>query len=216
MKIKIFQGGFDKNLSYLIWCEITRIAGLIDASVNISEITKYIKKNDLYIEKLFITHTHTDHIYFLKDVKKKYPQIQICGYYNLENLLPYEHRKLKHHDIVTIGSEIITCICTPGHFPDSMCYWNKKNKQIFTGDTMFVGRPGRTIDKKSNIKDLYESIYEKILILPEKTIIYPGHHYGYTKNITLKLNKDLYPFFQCKDKKQFIQVMKNYEKNRLL
>ena len=119
-----------------------------------------------------------------------------------------------HHETVTLGSELITCIYTPGHFPDSMCYWNKISKTLFTGDTMFVGRTGRTVDKKSNIKDLYDSIYNKILILPEITTIYPGHHYGYTKKITLKLNRDLSPFFQCKNEKDFIQVMENYENNR--
>ena len=67
MKIKSFQGGFDKNLCYLIWCENTKIAGLIDASVNIVEIIEYIDKKKLIIEKLFVTHTHLDHIFFLKD-----------------------------------------------------------------------------------------------------------------------------------------------------
>ena len=56
MKIKSFQGGFDKNLSYLIWCESTHIAGIVDASVKLTEINESIKLYDLILEKIFITH----------------------------------------------------------------------------------------------------------------------------------------------------------------
>ena len=55
MNIKAFQGGFDKNLSYLIWCESTNIAGLIDASVATTEIIECIEARDLKLEKVFIT-----------------------------------------------------------------------------------------------------------------------------------------------------------------
>ena len=51
MKIKSFQGGFDKNLSYLIWCESTHIAGIVDASVNMTEINEFIKIHDLILER---------------------------------------------------------------------------------------------------------------------------------------------------------------------
>ena len=119
-----------------------------------------------------------------------------------------------HHEIISLGSEIITILHTPGHYPDSLCFWNKKNKSIFTGDTMFVGRTGRTIGTKSNISHLYASIYQQILKLPEETIIYPGHHYGYTRYVTLKENITLSPFFQCDSEEKFIKVMNKYEKNR--
>ena len=119
-----------------------------------------------------------------------------------------------HHEIISLGSEILTILHTPGHYPDSICLWNKKDSSLFTGDTMFVGRPGRTVDRKSNITHLYRSIYQKILKLPEYTTIYPGHHYGYTPYITLQENITLSPFFQCDSEKNFVQVMVKYEKNR--
>ena len=119
-----------------------------------------------------------------------------------------------HHEIIPLGREMITGLHTPGHYPDSICFWNKNNNSLFTGDTMFVGRTGRTIGTKSNISHLYSSIYQQILILPEQTIIYPGHHYGYTSHITLKENITLSPFFQCNSEEKFIQVMVEYEKNR--
>ena len=214
MKIKSFQGGFDKNLSYLIWCESTHISGIVDASVNMTKINEFIETHNLKLEKVFITHTHSDHINFLHDILYQFPQAQICGFENPEYKFGDYYRKLKHHEIITLGSEMITCLYTPGHYPDSLCYWNKKDKCLFTGDTMFVGRTGRTIGKKSNISHLYSSIYQQILTLPNNTKIYPGHHYGYTTNISLKENIMLSPFFQCSSEDEFIMVMEDYEKGR--
>ena len=79
---------------------------------------------------------------------------------------------------------------------------------------MFVGRTGRTIGAKSNNSQLYVSIYDKLLKLPLHTVIYPGHHYGYKKSITLKENISLSPFFQCDSEDEFIRVMEQYEKTR--
>jgi glyoxylase-like metal-dependent hydrolase (beta-lactamase superfamily II) len=214
MKIKSIQGGFDKNLSYLIWCESTQKAGIIDASVNITEIYECMEMNDLRLEKVFITHTHFDHINFLYDILYQFPHVQICGFEHPENELGNNYRKLKHHEIIPLGSEMLTVLHTPGHYPDSLCFWNRKENCIFTGDTMFVSRPGRTIGTKSNISNLYNSIYKHLLKLPEQTIIYPGHHYGYTPSVTLKENISLSPFFQCESEKEFVKVMADYEKNR--
>ena len=214
MKIKTFQGGFDKNFSYLIWCESNLAAAIIDASVNIAKIIESIEINRLRLEKILITHTHADHIQFLSDILHQFPQAQPCGYEHPEFNFGNDYRKLRHHEIITIGREIITTIHTPGHYPDSLCFWNKIQDCLFTGDTMFVGRTGRTISDKSNIRHLYESIYREILTLPKQTIIYPGHNYGYTSSITLKENISLSPFFQCSNKEEFIKIMEEFEDGR--
>jgi glyoxylase-like metal-dependent hydrolase (beta-lactamase superfamily II) len=124
------------------------------------------------------------------------------------------HRGLTHHEIIPIGTEILTVLHTPGHYPDSICLWNKKDNSVFTGDTMFVGRTGRTIGAKSNISHLYNSIYETLLILPPQTIIYSGHHYGFKKSISLRENVRLSTFFQCTSEEEFMKVMEQFEKNR--
>ena len=124
------------------------------------------------------------------------------------------NRALSNQETISIGEILIIALYTPGHFIDSICLWNKEENQLFTGDTMFVGRTGRTMSKESNIKDLYNSTYDIILKLPLKTIIYPGHHYGYKKNIILNDNIKLSKFFQCKSFKDFILVMQNYEISR--
>ena len=121
---------------------------------------------------------------------------------------------LEHNQVITIGNSLFTTLHTPGHFADSICFWNKDEQIIFTGDTVFIGRTGRTVSSHSNINDLYNSIYNIIFSLPDDTMIYPGHHYGYSKKETLEFNKKNSKFFQCDNKNEFKKVMIEFEKNR--
>tara|TARA_B100001750_G_scaffold230361_1_gene226719 strand:+ start:85 stop:726 length:642 start_codon:yes stop_codon:yes gene_type:complete len=213
MQIKTFQGGFDKNFSYLIWCEKTKIASIVDPAVQIHPMVETINQYNLILDKILITHTHHDHIFYLDDFKYLFPNIEIiCSNitYNEIN----EFYGVEHKEIIPIGEELIIALHTPGHFYNSICYWHKKKNLLFTGDTMFVGRSGRTKDKRSNIKDLYNSIYNVILNLPENTMIYPGHHYGYVKAITIKDNIVCSKFFNCKNFEEFNDVMINFESKR--
>ena len=124
MIIKTFQGGFDKNLSYLIWCEKTKIAAIIDPAVEINPILEEINKNNLQLSKIFITHTHHDHIAFLDDFYYLFPNIQILVHSKLKG--DYYNIQIEHNQIITVGEELIICLYTPGHYYDSICFWNKK------------------------------------------------------------------------------------------
>ena len=214
MKIKIFEGGYDKNLSYLIWCDSTKIASIVDASVRINDMLVEVKNNNLKLNYIFITHSHHDHITYLNDFIQIYPNITIYINNNSELNLP-EIKQIKNNQKIQIGNSIITCLSTPGHFYDSMCFWNQKSKILFTGDTVFVGRTGRVVSHRSNIQDLYNSIYNIILKLPLDTIIYPGHNYGSKKYISIHENIAISNFFKSKNFQEFIKTMKTFEKNRL-
>ena len=85
---------------------------------------------------------------------------------------------------------------------------------LFSGDTLFVGRTGRTVDKKSDPRELYKSVYNKILTLPEKITIYPGHDYGPRSSITIRENIKISPLLQAVDEDDFLIKMKEYEINR--
>ena len=198
MEISVFQGGYDKNLCYLIWCKESKRAAIIDPSVDPLTIFDKINVENLILEKIIITHSHHDHFAFLDDFLFRFSNLKIFGY-NLpvigfsENFIGISDR-----EIINIGKNILTAIHTPGHYPDSMCYWSGDKACLFTGDTMFVGRTGRTISRGSSIKQLYDSIYNKIYNLPKSTRIYPGHHYGYSKSCTLIENQQYSPF--CKSR----------------
>ena len=213
MKIKSFQGGYDKNFSYIIWCEKTKHAALVDASTALNPIKEYIEEHNLIFSKIFITHSHYDHIAYLDDFLSYYSNLIVYCYHEPINLKK-NYRGLIDSESIILGDELLIALYTPGHFIDSMSFWDKKNNSIFTGDTIFVGRPGRTVSNTSNIKDLYESIYNKILQLPGNTMIYPGHNYGFKQNITIKENIELFDFFSCNNFEKFHQIMDNFEKNR--
>ena len=213
MIVHSFQGGFDKNLSYLVWCNKTKIAAIIDPSVEINPIIELIQENNLFLNKIFITHTHHDHFSFLDDYKYLYPNIEVCC--SKESNKQLNCYGLAHNEISTVGEELLVSLHTPGHYYDSLCFWNESSQQLFTGDTMFVGRSGRTISKKSDIKQLYHSIYNIILSLPLNTQIYPGHHYGYKKSVSLNDNIKCSKFFDTKSLSEFIKVMENFELYRL-
>ena len=214
MKIKSFIGGYDKNLSYIIWCNETNYAAIIDASVKPDIMIDFIINNNLIVKKILITHSHGDHIYFIKDWSHYFTDVIIYGYDLKKNNFKNKIIKISHNEVINIGNELITSLHTPGHYYDSICFWNQYSKSIFTGDTIFVGRTGRVISVRSNISELYNSIYNILFKLPEETIIYPGHHYGHIKKISFKDNKSISDFFNCKSESEFINVMKNFEKNK--
>ena len=215
MKILTFEGGFDKNLCYLIWCSATRKAGLIDTSIPPEPILKAIQKNDLTLEKIFLTHSHFDHIMYSTHFADHSKLITFYGYEKLINPINgIRYHRLSHGTSLTLGNNHLTILHTPGHFPDSICIWNKAAKILFTGDTIFVGRTGRVIGNLSDISQLYQSVYQLIHRLPKDTLIYPGHNYGDRKFTTIGRNIQTSPFFNCKNLAEFSAVMDNFEKNR--
>ena len=190
------------------------MAAIIDPSVEINPVIEYIESNNLVLDKVLITHTHHDHVYYLGDFIDLYPLMKV--YASADARLPktVNFKKIEHNDVVMVGKHFILSLSTPGHYMDSICYWVKSQNIIFTGDTMFVGRTGRTISSGSNIKDLYHSTYDILLKLPSDTVIFPGHHYGFRKDITLRENMKLSEFFQCKSFPEFDSVMKKFEDSR--
>ena len=214
MQVKSFIGGFDKNLCYLIWCKKTRLASIIDPSVEPLEIFEFIESQNLILEKILITHTHHDHIAYLDDFFYNYPLINIYCHASPVNNLKKSFIPLDNNQVISIGDSLLTALYTPGHFADSICYWSKEQKTIFTGDTIFIGRTGRTVSQGSNIEDLYNSVYNIILNLPHETVIYSGHHYGFSKSESILFNIKNSPFFQCSQFAEFVDVMQNFEKNR--
>ena len=123
-------------------------------------------------------------------------------------------RPVKHGDIVTVGQLSLEILHTPGHYSDSVCYLF--DGILFTGDTLFVGRTGRTISAGSNTRELYRSVYDIILNLPGHTIIYPGHDYGPKMTVSIHENISISPLLRAEDEDDFVQRMADYEAERTI
>ena len=209
--IRSFKGGYDDNLTYLVSCMRTGNQFLVDASIQLNQIDGFINKRGLIA--LFITHTHGDHIAYLDEYLDAFPNLVVMVYKESEHKINCDYIKpVKQNDIVTVGQLTVEILYTPGHYDDSICYY--LDGVLFTGDTLFVGRTGRTISKGSDIKKLYKSVYDTILDLPESTMIYPGHDYGPKMSITIKENITISPLLRAEDEDDFIKRMAQYEATR--
>lgn len=209
--IRSFKGGYDDNLTYLVSCMRTGNQFLVDASIQLKQIDGFINKRGLIA--LFITHTHGDHIAYLDEYLDAFPNLVVMVYKESEHKINCDYIKpVKQNDIITVGQLTVEILYTPGHYDDSICYY--LDGVLFTGDTLFVGRTGRTISKGSDIKKLYKSVYDTILDLPESTMIYPGHDYGPKMSITIKENITISPLLRAEDEDDFIKRMAQYEATR--
>lgn len=210
MKIWTFEGGFDENLTYLFSDGTSDDAAIIDAAIPLSNLKSTIDENSLTPSKLLVTHTHFDHTAHLEEYASAYPNAEVCvmsGSGRWQN-----EQALSHGDTVQIGGLTATTIHTPGHTQDSTCF--HVEDALFSGDTIFVGRTGRTIGAGSDTRQLYRSISGKLLTLPGNTTIYPGHDYGPVPKISMKENIEMSPLLQATDEDDFVRRMEEYERSR--
>jgi glyoxylase-like metal-dependent hydrolase (beta-lactamase superfamily II) len=208
--IRSLLGGYDKNFTYVVTCSRTGAQLIVDAAVEFSRLSPFLHNKPLVV---LLTHTHGDHIAYLEQYVKALPEIIVLGHpKTTQNPGGENFKTLAHNQAFKIGEMHLIALHTPGHYYDSICY--QLDSVIYTGDTLFVGRTGRVISAKSDIADLYDSVYNKLLTLPGNTRIYPGHDYGESPTITLTENIKISPLLQAKNLKDFKQKMDEYERNR--
>jgi sulfur dioxygenase len=115
----------------------------------------------------------------------------------------------KDQEELTLGNISIECLFTPGHTDDSYCFYIENPGWLFTGDTLFIRGTGRTDFQNGSAADLYDSLHNKILTLPDETTIFPGHDYkGMTSSSVLE-EKNHNPRVLIKEKTDFIDHMNN-------
>lgn len=209
--IRTFKGGYDQNLTYLITCMRTGDQFIVDASIPGQLLRPFIKNRNITI---LITHTHGDHIAYLRDYVNFMPNSIVALYQGSERKIHVPRVKpVRNGEVITVGKLHLEAIHTPGHYPDSMCFYMEG--VIFTGDTVFIGRTGRTVSDGSDTRQLYYSVYNKILTLPKETIIYPGHDYGPEISLSIENNMMISPLLKAQNENDFVQLMAQYEATRI-
>ena len=208
--IRSFTGGYDDNFTYLLTCMRTGAQCIVDAAVPYEQIEPFTTSR---LISIFITHSHHDHVAYLKDFTKHHQNLVVVSDPNASQKLNVNYpQAAKNGSTITVGQLNVDVIHTPGHNPDSVCYHIEN--VVFTGDTLFVGRTGRSVSTGADTEDLYRSVYEKLLTLPKETVIYPGHDYGKVPSITIHENIKISPLLQAKDETDFISRMADFEVNR--
>jgi len=115
--------------------------------------------------------------------------------------------KIKDEEVINIDNLEIRAIHTPGHTEDSYSFL--MNGYLFSGDTLLINGTGRTDFQNGDAKDSYESIFNKLLKLPEETLLYPAHDYNGKKVSSLGKERKNNPRLQVKSVDEYIEIMNN-------
>lgn len=185
-------GQLDTNC-YLVWDEDTKECVVIDPADDGVSISEEINNLQLKVKGVFLTHGHFDHCLGALDLKLIYNVDFGCSSKD-EFLLDRQDETAKHFlkreiqvpnfikididlnktKIIKLGDEIFTIIKTPGHTPGSVCFYNRKNKLLFSGDTLFAGLRGRTDFRYGSTPNIFKSL-KKLMKLDKDTLVLPGH-----------------------------------------
>jgi len=172
--MKVFQipVGPMQNFSYLIGDEESREAIAIDSGWETDPITKLASAQGLRVKYACATHGHYDHVKTLGRLASELGADTVAFVGSDVN----PKIGVRDGDVLKLGNLEVKVIHTPGHTPDSVCYYD--GSHLFTGDTLFIDAWGRTDLPGGSSATLFASLHEVIMSLPEKTVIYPGHDYG--------------------------------------
>ena len=204
----IFEQLFDTKSStytYIISSGKGREALIIDPVIeHTDEYIKFLKNLELKLVKVIDTHIHADHITGLNELNKRTNCTRIMGEKSKSEVIDL---KIKDNEKVNVENIELKAIYTPGHTDCSYSYL--MNDRVFTGDTLLINGTGRTDFQNGSSYDAYESLFGKLLKLPEKTLVYPAHDYNGKKNSTIESEKNNNPRLQVSSKEQYAEIMNN-------
>jgi glyoxylase-like metal-dependent hydrolase (beta-lactamase superfamily II) len=186
MIIRQIEVGHMDNFSYLVGCERTRKAVVIDPGADAERIAAEAERHSLTIDTIVNTHGHGDHTGANRRLKELtgarivLHEADAAGHPEADVRLDGSEETLK------VGDITFRVIHTPGHTPGGICLYAEGN--LFTGDTLFVGDSGRT-DLAGGHRPTLGASIRKLMELPEDTVVWPGHDYGPTRHSTLAWEK---------------------------
>ena len=210
--VETLAGGFDRNLCYVFGCAATREAALVDAGVDLADVFAALERHRLRPVALLVTHSHGDHLSeALELVRRTGVAVHAFDPAVRPHAGASDFRALADGALVPVGRERIEVLHTPGHSPDSACF--RAGEILFTGDTLFVGRTGRTVAPNSSIRDLFRSV-QRLKRLPPETRVLPGHDYGPTPSSTIGRELAENDWLAAETEEEFVRVMERFERSR--
>lgn len=190
MKVEKFVTGIISTNCYLVINEDTKQAVVIDPAACPSYLMSHIKSEGLKIEAILLTHGHFDHIMGIDGFLSEF---DVPVYVHEEDADAMEDpvlnqsstytsgytfgkaRYLRDRQTLELAGYTFQVIHTPGHTKGGCCYYVASENVLFSGDTLFQNSVGRTDFVNSSTSDLVHSVREKLFLLPNDTMVYPGH-----------------------------------------
>ncbi len=199
MEMEQLRVGFMAVFCYLIWCDRTKEALVIDPAGDEERLVEYIRKKGLDLKYIVNTHGHGDHTCGNAKIKELTGAEIVMHRLDDEVFNSPEGQQMSRSwgftpsppadvfvdegDEIVVGDVSLKVLHTPGHSPGGICLLNEGN--VFTGDTLFVGSIGRTDLPGSSLSEFMKAIKEKLLTLPRETVVWPGHDYGEKPSSTI-------------------------------
>ena len=204
----IFKQVFDQKSStytYLIASSKGREAINIDPIVeNEGEYIKLLKELNLKLVKVIDTHIHADHVTGASKLKDVTKCSTIMGDHTPAESVEI---KVKDDEYINLDNLKVKAMYTPGHTSDSYSFL--MDNYLFSGDTLLINGTGRTDFQNGNSKDAYNSIFNKLLKLPDETLLYPAHDYKGEKVSTIGKEKKQNPRLQVNSVDEYVDIMNN-------
>lgn len=190
-RIKTYVLGGVSTDCYLVFLEGGKKAVIIDPADNAEYIMSKCRGFGVKPEAVLLTHAHFDHIMAADDIRKAYgckiyvhmddeamlndPSLNLSGTMGTEQISISADHLLRDGDVLHFLEREWKVIATPGHTAGSVCYYLPKEEVLFSGDTLFAESLGRTDLPSGSMSAIIHSIAEKILVLPDDIMVYPGH-----------------------------------------
>ena len=204
----IFNQFFDtvsSTFTYLISSGKGREALIIDPVLdNTKDYIFLLKKLELKLVKVIDTHIHADHVSGLKELQHQTDCAVLMGEQSPSEVITM---RVKDNEKIKIENIELTSMYTPGHTDCSYSFLMKD--RIFTGDTLLINGTGRTDFQNGNPIDQYHSLFNRILKLPEKTLVFPAHDYKGKKVSTIGDEKKNNPRLKVETPDQYAEIMNN-------
>ena len=204
----IFKQLFDTKSStytYLISSGKGREAIIIDPVIeNVAGYVNLLKSLNLKLVKVIDTHIHADHVTGASKLKDITKCSTIMGEHTPAETVEI---KVKDDEYINLDHLKIKAMYTPGHTSDSYSFL--LDNYLFSGDTLLINGTGRTDFQNGSSKDAYNSIFNKLLKLPEETFLYPAHDYKGEKVSTIGKEKKHNPRLQVSSVDEYIDIMNN-------
>ena len=204
----IFKQLFDNKSStytYLISSGKGREALIIDPVIeNVLGYINLLKELDLKLVKVIDTHIHADHVTGASKLKDLTKCSTIMGEHTPAEAVEI---KVKDDEYIHLENLKIRAMHTPGHTSDSFSFL--MDKYLFSGDTLLINGTGRTDFQNGNSKDAYNSLFNRLLKLPDETLVYPAHDYKGEKVSTIGKEKKFNPRLQVNNVEEYVEIMNN-------
>ena len=204
----IFKQLFDTKSStytYIISTGKGREALIIDPVIeHTSEYLKILEDLELNLVKVIDTHIHADHVSAMAELKNRTNCQTLMGENSKSEVVSI---KVKDNEAIKIEGIELKAIYTPGHTDDSYCFIMQD--RVFTGDTLLINGTGRTDFQNGSSYDAYNSLFDRLLKLPEETLVYPAHDYKGNKFSSIGKEKNNNPRLQVNSAEEYAEIMDN-------